>query len=407
MNENLDIKNLFTKFIDNLSCPEGRLAAFERFEALGLPTRHHEDWKYTSLKSLQNNWHVKGMSKIPKTIISQDFIKIFSYNGVFDLEDIKLALSAYSIEILEAEAFFRNSKLQIQKTDPFWHLNHAFLNRGLFLKVLAKANIEIPIVVEHIVDSENVFANPVILIQMEEDSALNFCETFLSKERTWFNSSFSGFLSPFSRLNFYKFYQNSEISSQVDNNYFEQKDSSTLRMLSLGYGSQLLRSNIHVEILGKQANTDLRGLALLNNKREMDHNIEIHHVAPASTSRQLFKSILNGESHYVFKGNVRIEREAQLTDSDQLNKNLLIGRKARVDTRPQIDVFADDVKATHGSATGQMNPDEKFYLESRCISPGRAKKILCGGYAKEVLASLPINYLHQQAQDFIQRGLDV
>src|SRR5690606_41325949 len=111
-------------------------------------------------------------------------------------------------------------------------------------------------------------------------------------------------------------------------------------------------------------------------------------LAPESFSRQMFKTILKDESHYVFQGNITINKEAQKTDSDQVNRNLMLGSKCRVDTKPQIDVFADDVRATHGAAIGRLNLDEKFYLESRAISPETALQLLYEGFSYDVLRDI-------------------
>lgn len=397
---NLDIfKNLFEK--TKLSDPTGdRKKAFSRFEQLGLPTKSNEAWKYTSLKSIQKTYSIPSHSKssIEETATE---ITIASFNGHFDINAIKAQLSPYKVEVLSYSDALLQKKIKISDTkDSFFALNSAFYENGLFLSLAV--SLEKPLVIRYNVEQGANFVNPRLYIEMKAETSLELAEIFSTDSTEYLLNSLS-IISIGSRasLKSLKHYNESYLSSHIDNTYIEQAESSSCQMLQVSKGSQLLRQNFEVIVNGKNANTDLKGISLLEKDAQMDNFVKVHHKAPESMSRQTFKSILRDQAHYVFQGNIRIEKEAQKTDSDQVNRNLMLGQKCHVDTKPQLDVFADDVKATHGAAIGQLNPDEKFYLESRSISPEKALDMLCAGFAVELLDGLKSNWIKNYAKDFI------
>lgn len=392
-------KNLFEK--NNLGDPTGdRKKAFSRFEELGLPTKSNEAWKYTSLKSIQKAYTVpsKSQSKIEE---SSTEITITSQNGYFDVGAIQSHLSSLKVEALSYSDALAQKKIKISDTkDSFSALNSAFYENGFFLSL--GQSLEKPIVIRYNVDQGANFVNPRLYIEMKPETSLELAEIFsIDSTEYLLNSSTIVSVGTRSSLKFLKHYNENYLSSHIDNTFVEQAESSYCQMLQVSKGSQLLRQNFEVSVNGKNASTDLKGISLLENNAQMDNFVKIHHKAPESMSRQTFKSILRDQSHYVFQGNIRIEKEAQKTDSDQVNRNLMLGQKCHVDTKPQLDVFADDVKATHGAAIGQLNPDEKFYLESRAISPESALDMLCVGFAVDLLDGIKSAWIKNYAKDYL------
>lgn len=393
-------KNLFAKLNDPSS---DRKNAFARFEQLGLPTKSNEEWKYTSLKPLQRETLNLAAVKFPlENKIENDAITIVCQDGCFDILSIRKTLADLDIEVLSIEDALKSKKIKsVDSKDSFFALNSAFYEQGLFLVIRSAKNLK-PIVIKYKVSDASIFVNPRIYIEMKEESSLELAEIFdIPSSEYLMNSSLQVIIGKRASLKALKHYNENYSSSHIDNTYIEQSDSSSCQLIQLSKGSQLLRQTLEVSVNGENANTDLRGITILSEKAQMDNFVKIHHKAPASTSRQTFKSILRDQSHYVFQGNIRIEREAQKTDSDQVNRNLMLGNKCHVDTKPQLDVFADDVKATHGAAIGQLNPDEKFYLESRAISPEKALDMLCAGFALDLLDGLKSAWVKNYMKDYL------
>lgn len=386
-------KDLFEK--TKLADPTGdRKKAFKQFEALGFPSRSNEAWKYTSLKPIQKTYQLPVASAAQVSVAEQE-IAISCVNGYFDIEAIKKTLSPMNVFVTTITEALSLGKLRAQDSkDSFLALNSAFYETGLYLEVSSKSQITKPLVVKHSISQGQTFVNPKIYIEMKDESSIEFAEVFsIQNSEYLLNSSLQVNVGKRASFKLMKHFNEEFVSSHIDNTMIWQAEASSCQAIQLGKGSQLLRQNFEVSIEGSDSSTDVRGIALLYDDRKMDSYIKIHHKAPSSMSRQAFRSILRDQAHYVFQGNIRIEKEAQKTDSDQVNRNLMLGQKCHVDTKPQLDVFADDVKATHGAAIGQLNPDEKFYLESRAISPETALSLLCAGFALDLLEDLKSKWI--------------
>ncbi|MES2769357.1 MAG: Fe-S cluster assembly protein SufD [Bdellovibrionota bacterium] len=395
-------KNLFEN--TKLSDPTGdRKRSFARFEQLGLPTKADEAWKYTSLKPLLAKPYAISAETKSSAHKTDNEITITCMNGYFDIEAIKQSLSAYKLEVATyAEALLQKKIKILDSKDSFLALNSAFYENGLFISIPERVEVREPIVIKYNVEQGANFVNPRVYIEIKKESSLQLVEVYsIVTSEYLLNSSLQISVGERASFKALKHYDESFVSSHIDNTFIDQANSSSCQLIQLSKGSQLLRQNLEVAVNGEGANTDLRGIAILEKDASMDNFIKVHHKAPGSTSRQTFKSILRDQSHYVFQGNIRIEKEAQKTDSDQVNRNLMLGQKCHVDTKPQLDVFADDVKATHGAAIGQLNPDEKFYLESRSISPEKALDMLCAGFALDLLEDLKSPWIKNYLRDYL------
>lgn len=390
---------MFKNLFQMQNATEDRKNAFVRFEELGLPTKSNEAWKYTSLKPLQTLKPAIPSHAKSHVAVDESTVTISCVNGYFDISAIQQALGTNSV-LSVSDAILKNKISNFEAYDSFSALNSAFYQDGLYLTIGTTFNK--PIVIQYVVENGASFINPRIYIEMKAESSLEFAEIFDSKSSDYLmNSSLHVNIGERASFKGMKYYKESYQSSHVDNITINQADSSSCQMIQLSNGSQLLRQNLEVSVDGKNANTDLRGISILEKNSLMDNFVKIHHKAPESTSRQAFKSILRDQAHYVFQGNIRIEKDAQRTDSDQVNRNLMLGQKCHVDTKPQLDVFADDVKATHGAAIGQLNADERFYLESRSISPEKALDMLCAGFALDLLEDLKSKWI----QNYLRKVL--
>ena len=393
---------MFKSLYENskLSDPTGsREKAIVYFEQQGLPTRSNEAWKYTSLKHLSNAQLELTKPASAKVTVKDDCIEITCADGCFNIPEIERILSPLGVTVKSISAAEKDIR-KVDLKDSFYALNSAFYNEGLYLKLTSQSLLNKPVVVNYLVNHKSAFVNPRIYIEMNEDSTLEFAEIFSPKSSDYLlNSSSQINMGKRSSLKAMKYFDEPYTSSHIDNTFVWQSEASTYQCVQMSKGSRLLRQNLEVAVEGSQSLTDLRGISLLENENKMDNYVKVHHVKPESTSRQAFRSILKDNSHYVFQGNIRIEKEAQKTDSDQVNRNLMLGQKCRVDTKPQLDVFADDVRATHGATIGQLNPDEKFYLESRAISPEKALSLLSAGFALDLLSDLKSKWIKNFLKD--------
>jgi Fe-S cluster assembly protein SufD len=195
-------------------------------------------------------------------------------------------------------------------------------------------------------------------------------------------------LEPGAQLDILQVFLNHADSFQISHTRVFQKKDSALRSFQLTKGSSLFRNNFSVILDDQGASADISGLHQLDGISHADSHTLIEHRAPNATSRQLYKSILDGESRSVFNGRVMVRREAQQTSSYQLNKNLLLSRGARVDTKPQLEIFADDVKCTHGATIGQLSDEQLFYLQTRGLKRDAARRMLIRGFVDDVVGQV-------------------
>lgn len=395
--------NLFAQIKESApTAVDYRSAAFETFANAGLPNRKDEKWKYTSLKGLKiETLRLPHRVEIPAITVSPEQIEILCVNGFFNVQQISNALELLGITVLKySEALEKNLAKPINQKDSFGALNSAFYQEGLYLSVKEGVTVDRPIIIRHEMTSDSEFMNPRIYIDLKPDSVLEIGEIYKSHNTEYLLNSFMyAAVSARATFKLLKHYSEAYLSSHIDSIVVSQEDHSAFRFVQLSRGSQLLRQNLDVYINGSMSVTELRGITILEGRSHMDNYVKVHHLAPESMSRQVFKTILKDQSHYVFQGNITIKKEAQKTDSDQVNRNLMLGDKCRVDTKPQIDVFADDVRATHGAAIGRLNADEKFYLESRAISPEMAQSLLQEGFSLDVVKEVKSRWARKYLEE--------
>lgn len=199
--------------------------------------------------------------------------------------------------------------------------------------------------------------------------------------------------------------QNHAKSKELNHIFVEQQDNSTYNTQLINISGDLIRNDLNVQIDGENCDTDISGLSLLSGKDHVDNYTVVSHNKPNSNSRQLFKYILDESSEGVFNGLVTVQPDAQKTDSRQTNKNILLSKKALMNSNPQLEIYADDVKCSHGSATGELDEDAIFYLRSRGIDLMIAKSLLLEGFAKEVTDKIKIDSVKEKLNSEILKRL--
>ena len=393
-----------------------RGSAMDRFEQLGFPTVKNEDWKYTNLAPFLKE---KIVPAIP-TEITAESIARFVYpetannqvvliNGFFDgqLSSLK-EQGIVACDLLEAIADARYGKIarEYLARNATYHdnglsaLNTAFLQSGVFVLIPRNVKVEAPLQITFISESrEPHTANfPRVLIVSEENSSATIIENYVSLDDNahFTNSVVEVVLLDGARLEHYRVQRENNKALHVATTATELGRGSSYDTTSITMGAQLSRHDISVVLDHEGAECWVDGLYIVGADQHADTHSVIDHKQPRCNSHQLYKGILDGNGRAVFNGKVFVRHGAQKTDAMQTNKNLLLSDRARVDTKPQLEIFADDVKCAHGAAVGQLDPEELFYLHARGINPTLARNLLTYGFAEEVIGKIKVDSIRNQ-----------
>jgi Fe-S cluster assembly protein SufD len=390
-----------------------RGSAMERFEQLGFPSVREEEWKYTNLAPLAKESFVPAIkgAQIP-AIDSAPFVypetataHLVVVNGFLSEElSVKSGLeNVVAIDLLSAVADARYNRVarSYLARNAGYHnnglaaLNTAFLQSGLFLWIPKNVKLETPIQVTFLTDAQeqNSASFPRLLVVAEENSSATLIESFVStREEQYFTNAIAEVvLKDGSRLEHYRVQRESRRAFHVSTTSAELGRSSSYDTTSINLGARLSRHDISVVLDHEGAECWVDGLYLVGPDQHTDTHSVIDHKQPHCNSHQLYKGILDGNARAVFNGKIFVREGAQKTDAMQTNKNLLLSPQAHIDTKPQLEIYADDVKCAHGAAVGQIDQEELFYLEARGINPDLGRKLLTYGFAEEVIGKIKID----------------
>lgn len=389
-----------------------------QFDRLGLPTVKNEDWKYTDIAPLVKHQYDVCPGERPslplnalKPYIKDDELRLVFVNGQFapELSGLKaVPAGVYITTILKAiddpkgdltQLFF---KYNSQEESAFAALNKVLMADGTLIRI-DKNIVSSPVIhLLHItvpLGKAAIYA-PRSVIVLEQSSEANVLETHLcvSPDKSVYlvNALTDIFLGPNATLCYCKAQNEHRKAFHVGLTRVWQERDSNFRGFSLITGAAIARNNLDVILNGEGAATLLNGLYAIGGTQLADNHTSIEHRVPNGTSNQLYKGILNDAAHAVFNGKIFVRPTAQGTNSYQLNKNLLLGKKSLVDTKPQLEIFADDVRCTHGATIGQLNEDEIFYLQSRAIPKRAAVKMLARGFVDDVINTIHNSSIREQ-----------
>lgn len=404
-----------------------RAKYWDHFLELGLPDRKNEVYRYINLRQLFSKEY-----KAP-TFFSTEIDQIKEYflsecegaivvlvNGFFkpELSDLKkLKKNVLIAPLTEAMKTFgpllNNQAVQrLQKEqDPFASLNGALNANGSFIYISPKTRVECPIQILQIIDTAN-----------ESMMMAPKLEIFLGAEAE------ATFISTVKHLTGTNYFVNSTINFAIDENakalltqsvvglssegwYFDAlraslKRDSTLKTICITDGGQGVRFDYRVDLLGENSESHLNALWFLNDKREAHHHVLMNHQARDCRSMQFFKGVLDDKAHSSFEGKIYVHKEAQKTQAFQLNNNLILSDLAHADSKPNLEIFADDVKASHGATVGQLDEEQLFYLTTRGLSESEAKKFLILGFCNEMIEMIPCPSLLQSIARILHHSLN-
>ena len=293
--------------------------------------------------------------------------------------------------------------------NAFTALNTAFISSGAFLFISKGVSIDAPIHLLFIADVKEkaVASFPRILIVAEKGSSATVIESYASAhEEVYFTNAVVEIrLEDGARLNYYKVQRENSKAFHIATTQAELGRNSSFNSTTVTLGAQLSRHNINVALDNEGAECWVDGLYIVGSGQHADTHSLIDHRKPHCTSHQLYKGILDGKSRAVFNGKVFVHENAQQTDAMQTNKNLLLSNEARVDTKPQLEIFADDVKCAHGATVGQLEEEELFYLSSRGLHPIIARNLLTYGFAEEVIEKIKVESIKAQLDEAVLNRL--
>jgi len=382
-----------------------RSGALDRVRELGFPTTRNEDWKYTSVRSVVDvDWGVEGGTSpesAPPVLPGFRGPRLTFVNGRYDagLSDAKELPEGVLLGSL-AEVLLGERREELRETlgglpgwrdDAFAALNTASFEDGAVLLLPKGCVLPRPVHLQFlsVPGAGAMEQQPRILIVAGEGSEAHVVETWCGGgAKTLTNVVAEVQLGPGATLEHVKLQDESEEASHLAWTAVRQERSSCYRGRLLSLGGGLTRNGLRVSLQGEGAGCELDGLYVAANRQHVDNQIFVHHRAPHTTSRQLYKSVLTGHAHGIFTGCVRVDQDAQKIEAHQQNRNLVLSENAVADTRPQLEIYADDVSCSHGATIGRLDEDALFYLRSRGIDKATSRSLLTQAFAMEVLESL-------------------
>lgn len=351
--------------------------AWEKWK--GFPNRKTESFRYISLKKLEEN----------QTL---EFGPVhFEYENISKLIilPLKEAKQTYA-PLLEK----RTLLLLKKEKDPFFFLNQAVGTDGLFIYVPPNVRLKDPLIItQHI--QKNHAVHPRIEIFLGKGAHLTTILSIKGKN-FWNNANLNVTLDEGAHYTHYDQAGQHQDSWDFLSCQGELKENATMNFFSFGQGAKVQRRDLAIALTGKYSEATLKGLSLLDHRLEAHVHIRIDHIAPNTCSSQLFKHVLADQARSSFEGKIFVEQEAQQTKAYQLNRNLILSEKAAAFSKPNLEIFADDVKASHGATVSRPNLEQLFYLRSRGLSQKIARNHLVRGFCRELLQDISIRALYNQ-----------
>jgi Fe-S cluster assembly protein SufD len=405
-----------------------RTEAIKNFEAKGFPTKKEEAWKYTSLNTLQKidfsifpkKESILEYREVKKYFMHEiDTYKIVFVDGVYnsylsetthDGVDVCLMSSALSKPLYKPVIDVYFNKIA-SKDDSLTSLNTAFSKEGAYIYIPKNKVPKKPIEILHFSTGNEaaLLLQPRNLIVAEENSELQVIERHqsLTTNEVFTNSVTEIYAGKNAIVDFYKVQNDMLTASLVDNTYVDQQYGSLVDVHTFSFGGKLTRNNLNYYQNGERINSTMRGVTIIGEKQHVDHHTLVHHIQPNCESHQDYKGIYGENATGVFNGKIIVDKIAQKTNAFQQNNNILVSDKATINTKPQLEIFADDVKCSHGCTIGQLDDEALFYLQARGIPKREAKALLMYAFANNVLSTVRIPELKTRINKLIANKLGV
>lgn len=406
---------------------EIRSEAIKNFETIGFPSKKEEAWKYTSLNSiLKHDYSVFPKrdraieySEVKKYFIHDiDSYKIVFIDGKYSShlshtthDGIDVCLMSAALTKPKYRLVIENYFNKVAPKDGLSSLNTAFSSEGAYIHIPKGKVVEKPIQIIHFATGTEsaLLLQPRNLIVVDENSHVQIIERHqsLTENPVLTNSVTEIFTNKRAIIDYYKIQNDTDNASLIDSTFIKQKQESVAKVHTFAFGGKLIRNNLNFYQHGQRVDSTLKGVTVIGDKQHVDHNTLVLHKEPNCESHQDYKGIFGESATGVFNGKIIVEKEAQKTNAFQANNNILISDKASINTKPQLEIFADDVKCSHGCTIGQLDESAMFYLRSRGIPQKEARALLMYAFSNTVLNSVKIPELKNRITKLIAQKLGV
>jgi len=382
-------RQVFDAISESVDGVDARHQALERFIAHGLPTTREEDWKYTSLDALERaEWHAPEHASAATVAEDYPGAALKFSNGRL-ADSTPQALHAYSLAAHADSALVRQHLGKLANDAALTQINNALWQDGLLLHVPAQLKLP-PLFVAHHASEADAMLHVRTLIVLEAGAEAVLVEHYRGTPDLpyWHNGVTEIVLGEGARLTHLKLTEESAAATHTSQTVVQQARDSHYFSLSVNVGGRLLRHDTWVNLNETGAECQLDGLFIADARRHIDQHLHVEHAAPHTTSRQTWRGIAAGRGRGIFDARVVVQPGAQQADAQQSSRNLLLSPHAEIDVKPQLEIYADDVKCSHGATVGQLDEAEIFYLRSRGIDADTARALLLRGFVEEALRLL-------------------
>ena len=405
-----------------------RAAALTKFSASGFPSPREEEWRYTNVSAIEKKLFAPSIladkASFDTALIDRfrlvDCWSVVLVNGCFvaglssldGLPDGVVVTSLASALAANPDLVAKHfGKAVSSEEHGFIAFNTAWFNDGVFIQVPPKQVVDKPIQILHYVDQPDSAAVTRQLVVVGECAEVSVIETFVGEGGAYLSATVNeAIIGENASLTWYKFQCEADKAYHFGGTYANQADAARFTHHNFAFGGLLARSDIHCN-LDMASECELNGLYLGGNRQHLDNHTRINHLKPHGISRELYKGVLGDRARGVFQGRVIVAEDAQKTDSLMSNRNLLLSNDAEADTKPQLEIYADDVKCGHGVTVGQLDEKSVFYLQSRCVDEETARNMLTFAFANEMVDKVKLKSLHDKVLEqvlarFPQEGVE-
>lgn len=370
-----------------------RKEALQALKGMDFPTTRVEDWKYTRVGRITKRNFKQTQAELSDVsnyeINGLDTHKLVFVNGYYNAELSTIsdegALTVRPIEELSEDYY--TDLVEDTEENVFSLINKAYNTGGVYIHVSANSKVEQPIQLIHILTGEEVIANTRHFVQVEDGAKAELVTTFhsLDAANSFSNVVMEGHVAKNSSLTIQKIQAEEKNSFHIANELFVQDAGSNFKINTITTGGLLTRNGLNVLVEGENCHTEMNGATLGTANQHMDNHTMIDQMYSNCTSSETYQTVMDDKATGVFNGKVIVRQDAQNIEAYQSNGNILLSKTASVNSKPELEIYADDVRCSHGSTTGQLDEEAIFYLRSRGISEANAKKLMVAAFIGDVL----------------------
>jgi Fe-S cluster assembly protein SufD len=404
--------------------------AFNTFNTLGIPTVKHEEWKYTRIGSVFNKEYAFNPESLSSSLSASDLdaIRLPDFgeanelvfiNGMYSNE--LSTIRSENLTVISLAEAIKNEYREIVLQhlghssryikDGLNALNTAFAAEGIFIHVKRGNIVEHPVYIYNITDarSTNILAQPRVLIYVGVNAQVIFAEKYATfgASESFTNQVTEIVVEKDALVEYYKIQNDAAHTNQVTTTHIRQVGKSLVNTVTVSLDGGIIRNNLNIAMEAEYSESHFFGLYFLKDNTHVDNHTVVDNVKPHCESNELYKGVIDDSATAVFNGKIFVQKDAQKTNAYQSNKNLLLSKDATVNTKPQLEIYADDVKCSHGCTVGQMDEESMFYLRSRGVSEQAAKSLLIHAFAVDILEHIKPEPIRQYVDGLIAERLGV